>query len=264
LNPVPATLAQEITDAMNALVRESDRFRDPSNPIVLEIFERIKKLQKANAQQAFVRFGFLAALCGDVGGVRENHRKALYLPDKENTQHEFWVSMGNVGLYGEAQEIGTWLLEPKRGFFSKVWERAICMGQILAVWNRISEAQRLYPEELRDADFSLVEHAVAVMRERGLTDEKIALVFDLQGEVQRSHKLAYSGRLGSVLKVIRPPEEPPYLYFALPLTASVSEVHAMNRGLARLVVEKAPDGAFPPGLVATFAKAPPTELRAAA
>jgi hypothetical protein len=74
----------------------------------------------------------------------------------------------------------------------------------------------------------------------------------------------FAGQLVSILKVIRPPEDPAYLYFAMQLDASFDEIHAMNRELARLVVEKLPAGAFPQGMVATFSKAYPTELRAAA
>jgi hypothetical protein len=50
----------------------------------------------------------------------------------------------------------------------------------------------------------------------------------------------------------------------MPLATDAQEIHAMNRQLARLIVEKLPEGAFPKGIVASFAKAPPVELRAVA
>jgi len=263
VNKVPKTLGGEVTDGINALLHETDKLRDGTAPEIQNLFERIRQLQKVDAQQAFLRFGALAAICGNVDDVFEYYRKALLLPGEPDTKHEFWVSMGNAGLYGKAQEIGTWLLDPRRGFFPKIWEQAVSIGQVLAVWNRLQEAKRTYPD-LSGIDFSLVERAAAVMRERELSDEKIGAILNLMGEIQRAHRIMYAGRLASLLKVLRPPEEPPYLYFAMPLDLGVSEIHAMNRELARLVVEKAPAGTFPQGMVASFTKAQPVELRAAA
>ena len=105
---------------------------------------------------------------------------------------------------------------------------------------------------------------MAVMGAHGLSDQDIGSVLDLMGEIQRAHRIMFSGGLISILKVMRPPEDPAYLYFTMLLDASVDEIHTMNRELARLIVEKLPEGAFPQGMVAVFAKAYLTELRAAA
>jgi hypothetical protein len=263
VSKVPQTVGGEVTADTNALMYESDRLRDWNAPEIQDLRRRIEKLQKVDAREAFVRFGALAGICGNVDALFEYYRKALLLPGEAETKHEFWAAMVNAGLYSKAQEIGTWLLDPKRGFFPKTWEAAVSIGQVLAVWNRLQEAKRTYPD-LSDVDFSLLERAAAVMRERKLTDENISSILSLMGEIQRAHRIMFSGTLASILKVLRPPEDPPYLYFAMRLDASVGVIHAMNRELARLVVEKLPDGAFPQGMVASFAKAPPVELHAAA
>ncbi len=260
---VPKTLATEVSDALNVLIKESERFRNWDDAEVQTVFLAIKKLQKVDAREAFVRFGSLAAICGNVDEMLSYFHKALLLPGEAETKHEFFASLGNAGLYSKAQEIGSWLLDPKRGFFPKVWQRAVSMGKILEVWNRLADAKKTYPD-LSQVDFSNVENAVAVMGARGLSDQDIASVLDLMGEIQRKHRIMFSGGLISILKIIRPPEDPAYLYFAMPLDASVDEIHAMNRELAGLVVERLPEGAFPQGMVATFAKACPIELRAAA
>jgi len=122
---------------------------------------------------------------------------------------------------------------------------------------------KTYPE-LSEVDFSALKGIALLMEARGLTDQDVISVLDLMGEIQRAHRIMFSGGLVSILKVMRPPEDPPYLYFTIQLDASVDEIHAMNRELARLVVERLPEGAFPQGMVASFAKAYPVELRAAA
>ena len=260
---VPQTLANETVEALNALINESDRFRDWNAAEIQTLVRAIEKLQKVDARQAFVRLGSLAAICGNVDGVLEYHRKALLLPGAPETKHEFWLSLGNAGLYGKTQEIGSWLLDPKRGFFPKVWQSAVSLGQVLEVWDRLPDAKKTYPD-LSQVDFSAVENAVAVMGAHGLSDKAIVSVLDLMGEIQRAHRIMFSGELVSILRVMRPPEDPAYLYFAIPLDASVDEIHAMNRELAKLVVERLPEGAFPQGMVAAFAKAYLIELRAAA
>ena len=260
---VPQTLATEAVEALNALIRESDRFRDWNAPEIQALVRALEKLQKVDAREAFVRLGSIAAICGDVDGLFEYYKKALLLPGELETKHEFWVSMGNAGLYSKAQEIGSWLLDPKRGFFQQVWQRVVAMGQVLEVWDRLSDAKKTYPE-LSQFDFSSVENAVVLMRANGLSDQDIVSVLELMGEIQRAHRIMYSGGLVSILRVMRPPDDPAYLYFTIPLNASVGEIHAMNRELANLVVKRLPEGAFPQGMAASFAKIEPLALRAAA
>jgi hypothetical protein len=260
---VPQTLSTEVAEAINALISASDRFRNSNDLEVQAIVRKIEKLQKVDARDAFVRFGSLAAICGNLDDMFTYYHKALLLPGELETKHEFFASLGNAGMYSKAQDICSWLLDPKRGFFPRIWQRAVSIGKVLEVWDRLADAKKTYPD-LSDADFSIVEEAVDVMRSHGLRDQDIASMLDLMGEVQRTHRIMFSGTPASKLKVIRPPEDPAYLYFAMPLDTGFDEVHTMNREFARLVVEKLPDGSFPRGLVATFAKAHPVELRVAA
>lgn len=261
MNKIPQTLGEEVAAGLSALIEESDRFRDWNSPEIQSLRFSIERLQKVDAREAFIRFGWLAAICGELSALSEYYKKALLLPDQATTKHEFWISMANAGLYREAREIGSWLLDPKRGFFPKAWERAVSLGQLLEVWDRLPDAKRTYPN-LSEVDFSQLERAVLVMRERGLNDQDVLSIFSLVGEVQRAHRIMFAGDMPSILKVMRPPEDPPYLYFAMPVDANVREIHAMNRELARLVIER--HGAFPTGMVASFTKSPRVELRAAA
>src|SRR6266705_4809577 len=160
---VPQTIATEVGDAVNALIRKSDKFRNWDDPEVQTVVREIKKLQKVDAREAFVKFGSLAAICGNVEDVFTYYHKALLLPGELETKHEFWVSLANAGLYSKAQEIGSWLLDPRRGFFPKIWQQSVSLGKILEVWNRLSDARRTYPD-LGEIDFSSVESAAAVMQ----------------------------------------------------------------------------------------------------
>jgi hypothetical protein len=258
------TKADETAKALNALVQESDRFRDWGTIEVRAFVRELEKLQKVDAGRAFILFGAFTAICGKVDEVSEYFSKALRLANDSHTRGEFWKSFVNVGLYGKAHEIGTWLLEPNRGFFPSFWQMAISTGQLRATWNRLSDAKKTYPEELSQADFSMLESAIAVMDASGLDDHDVASVFDLMGEIQRTHRIMFAGQFASKLRVMRPPDDEPYLYFTIPLNASISEIHAMNRELAKLIVERLPDGAFPRGITASFSKAAPAALRSAA
>jgi hypothetical protein len=258
---LPQTVANEVTEALNALIAQGDHFRDWNAPEIRELFHQIEKLQKVDARNAFVRYGCLAAICARVDDVLEYFRKALQHPDVFETNHEYWGAVVNAGMYSKAHEIGNWMLEPRRQFFPGMWRKAVSLGLIQGVWARVPDATRTFPD-LGKEDFSLVEEAAQLMRQRGLKDQNIAAVFDMMGEIQREQGYMFAGKLVSALRVIRPPEEPPYLYFTLWIDASSTVVHAMNRKLVSKVVEKL--GAFPSGIVATFAKAPQVELRAAA
>ena len=260
---LPQTRAADITATLNALIDESDRFRDWNNHQIRALVRELEKLQKVDAKAAFVLFGSLAAICGKVDDVFDSFRKALRLPGEPDAEHEFWTSLGNIGLHSKSSEYGSSLLEPKRGFFPTIWRKAVSRGQLREVWNRLPEAMKTYPD-LSKEDFSTLERSIAVMEEHDLSDEDIISVLDLMGEIQRAQGIMFSGRLVSTLQVVRPPDDAPYLYLTIQLDASVSEIHAMNRELARLVVEKCRDGAFPQGVVASFTKVETKDLRAAA
>lgn len=260
---VPQSLASEVIDSINALISDSDRFRNWDDADVQAVVRAIEKLQKADAREAFVCFGTLAAICGNVDDMLSYYQKALRLPSELETKHEFFTSLGNAGMYGKAREVSTWLLDPKKGFFPGLWRLAMGFGNVVEVWDRVSDAKKTYPD-LSEIEFSLLENAVVVMKAHGLSDLDIVAVLDLAGEIQRAHRIMFAGEQGAILKVMKPPEDPPYLYFSIPLDTTVDEIHAMNRELARGVVEKLPSGAFPRGMVATFAKAATRELLAAA
>src|SRR5690242_19552652 len=139
---VPQTLSTKVGDAVNALIHEGDRFRNWDDPKVQTVVREIKKLQKVDAREDFVKFGSLAAICGDIDEMIAYFHKALLLPGEMETKHEFWVSLANAGLYSWTQEIGRWLLNPKKGFFAKVWKQAVSLGQVLEVWDRLPEAKK--------------------------------------------------------------------------------------------------------------------------
>ena len=176
---------------------------------------------------------------------------------------EYWTALGNLGLYSAASEQGSWLLDPRRHFFPTIWERAASGGHLLELWDRLPGAIQLFPD-LAKLDFKWLENGVAVMKESGATDKQIFSVFDVMGEVQRAHGLMFAGPLISYLKVMIPPDDPPYLHFAMRTDATFEKLHEMNRALAKTVVRKLPNGMFPPGVVGTFEKAVRAETKAAA
>ena len=100
------------------------------------------------------------------------------------------------------------------------------------------------------------------MKERELSDHDIVSVLDLVGTVQRAHRIMFSGSFVASYRVIRSPEDPPYVYGTMILKANSEEIHAMNRELVRLVALTM--GAFPRGLVFSFEKDHQVEFRAAA
>lgn len=261
--PQPKTLSSEALEGFNALIEESDKFRDWNSPEIQVLVQTAESLQKAEAREAFVWLGSLAAICGDIDNLYEYFRKALLHPDQPATKAEYWSALANAALYKKAHEIGRWLLEPKRGFFPSIWERAVSAGYILEVSNRLADATRTYPE-LSSADVSALESAATLMSQRGLCDDDVVSILDLMGRIQREHRIMFSGKLVSTLKVMRPPEDPPYLYITIQLRAGVDEIHGMNRKLARLVVQELTGGAYPQGIVASFVKSHSIELRAAA
>lgn len=260
---IPQTIANETVEGFNALLREGDGFRKWNAPEIQALRKQVGMLQKVDAREAFVRFGEIAAISGEVDLVLEYFHKALQHPDKPKTNHDFWGALSNVGMYGKAHELGNWLLDPRRGFFQKIWQRAVAMGQVRAVWDRLHDAKKTFPE-LSQSNFSEVEEAAELMSANKINDSDISCVLDLMGEIQRTHGIMFSGDFVTTLRIMRPPEDPKYLYFSLSLKSDVVEIHAMNRELAKLVVEKLPEGAFPRGVVASFVKANPLELRAAA
>lgn len=260
---VPVTLETQISEGINVLISESDGMRNRDESAIVALHSEISKLQKVNAREAFVRFGSLAALCGDVEGTLANFKKALMLPDQENTNNEYWTSLINIGLFAKAKEIGVWLLEPRRGFFLNLWRRALFTGLLLETWRLLPEAKKVFPE-LANEDFSQLASTVDVMKKCGLKDQDVISVLDLMGEIQRAHRIMFHGKLASQIKVMHPPEDSAYLYLVVPVDVASEELRNMNRELAHAVVTSLEQGRFPQGISAAFAKAFPVQARIAA
>ena len=261
--PVPETLAKEINDGINALILASDEFRDRADAEVVSLFDAAEKLQKVDARASFSLRGSLSAVCGDVDGVREYFRKALYQPNTESTRLEYWIALTNVGLYSEAAKEVAWLLNPRLHMFPTIWERAASSGLVLAVADLLPKARQTFPE-LAKADTAAIERIAQFMTERSLADAQVTELLDLMGEIQRSNRIMFAGQLISYAKVMSPPDDPPYLYVTMRVQVNHDQLHQMNRDLVRQVVQRLPGGSFPAGLVAAFQKAPAAQLRAAA
>ena len=252
MNTAPKTIEQEIAEAINALLSRGDRFWDWNGVEVTEIRDKISKLQKVDSREAFAQHGALAAICGRPEDLAEFYRKARLLPNKTETDNQFWRCFSNVGQYSFAHSIGSKLLDPKLGFFPKYWERAVSGGHIREVYENWSATEKTFPD-LNKEDLGVVRDAARVMIDRGLSDADIVAILDLMGEVQREHQIMFSGQHPLILRVIEESEDPSYLYAVMHIDATIDEVQAMNRKVAALVAQRL--GAFPSGLVMSFRKA---------
>src|SRR4051812_29009747 len=105
---IPQTVSTEVGEAINAMIIASDRFRNWNDLEVQAIVRKIEKLQKIDSRDAFVRFGSLAAICGNVDDMLTYYRKAFLLPGELDTKHEFLAALGNAGMYSKAQEVCSW------------------------------------------------------------------------------------------------------------------------------------------------------------
>ena len=73
----PKTLADETLAALNALINESDRWRDWTSAEVQALIRTAEKLQRVDARVAFVHLGSVAAICGELDRLVEFYTKAL-------------------------------------------------------------------------------------------------------------------------------------------------------------------------------------------
>jgi hypothetical protein len=261
--PIPKTTGEEIGEGINALILGSDEFLRLDDPRVVALWDAATKLQKADARMSFSLRGTLAAICGRIGETHEYFGKALLHPDLESTRMEYWTALCNLGLYSAASEHGTWLLEPKRHFFPTIWERAASQGHVTEVFTRLADAKQGF-SDLSNSDFAWLEKAAAVVRESGTSDKQIFAVLDLMGEIQRSHGIVFAGPVATHTRVMSPPDDPAYLHLSMPVAVNAGKLREMNSELSKLVVKRLPNGMFPPGIVASFHRAAPAELQAAA
>ena len=261
--PIPKTTGEEIGEGVNALILDGDEFRRFDDPRVVTLWDEATKLQKADARLSFSLRGSMAAICGRIDDTHEYFRKALLHPDIESTRMEYWTALANLGLYSAASEQGTWLLEPKRHFFPAIWERAVSQGHVTEVSNRLAGAKQVFPD-LSKSNFAWLEKAAAVMKESGTSDKQIFAVLDLMGEIQRIHGIMFAGRLATHARVMSPPDDPAYLHLSMPVLVNAGKLREMNSELSKLIVKRLPNGMFSPGLVASFYRAAPAALQAAA
>ena len=253
MTPIPETIAKAVSESILALFNESDRFHDWDSPEITAIRDEITKLQKVDAQAAFKNFGSVAALCGRKEDLRQFFRKSCLLPDRRSNEFSFWLNFANAGEYAEAREIGSKLLQPKLGFFPRLWEKAVARGQIREVVDLWPVAKRTFLD-LDDKDLDPVRKIDEVLRTWGITDADLIAILEILGAVQQSHRIMFSGARPLNFDVMEgDPDGPAYVYATMFIDAPIEEVQIMNRKVANAVAEKL--GAFPSGLVMAFRKA---------
>ena len=250
--PAPQTTTIAIQTAIAALIKVSDRFRDWNSDQIIALRDEIEKLHKVDAPTAFNQIGSLAAICGRPDDLAEFYRKARLHPDKLGTNENFWYAFSNAGRYMEAHSVGSQLLHPRHGYFPQIWRRAASRGHLQEVVKLWPVAKKTY-RDLDDDDLAPLQREAAFMTTVGLTDQDVLRVLELMGEVQREHRIMFGGHYPLCFQLHDADSEgPAYLFGKMEIDAEVTEVQAMNRRLAKLVVERL--GAFPDGLVLAFRK----------
>lgn len=256
--PIPQTLAAKVTESLNELINQSDGFRSAESPEISSILEDIRKLQATEPAEALVRRGAIAALCADVEQLEKLYQEAT--ANNSFVKQEFAVNFANAGAYRRAYEISAPLLDPKQGFFSSLWRRAMAFGYLAAISQGLPSARKMF-KSLADEDFTLIDSASRAAKEHALSDEMIVSVFEIAGNIQRQHRMMFAGA-GPRLTVVKPAEESPYIQFSIPIDLPAGEIRQMNRELAHVVAERL--GGYPDGLVLTFRKSEIEKQRAAA
>jgi len=183
----------EIIERINALQGASPYYIDSSelsqHAREWRLIKReIDALFAIDACAAWELIGAWRGLAGDFVGTEEAFQKSIAIGDSGTNHMNRMVNRLNLGMFSAAQDVFKLVGDPERGNFMMVVLDGFRAGSVAQAASFIERARAMHIEwnEQLTGD---VEMANRILREAGISDERIARHLDVAGQVLTRHRI---------------------------------------------------------------------------
>ncbi len=188
--PRPAPKSEEAVAKLNELWRSARRYYDEGDWRVRQVAKLGNQLLKSHAASGWHILAGVYALTGDVRSAIESADKALRLSADPAIIIGKATALSNLGYFSEAGRILREALSVDLLPFSKIGEKTIATGTILALDEALKGAGNMQTA-VRDPLRKATAIAASILRENNVTDEDIGSWLDVAGQIMRESRFFF-------------------------------------------------------------------------
>jgi len=193
----PVTKGNEISAEINRIL-SSARTYDSVDEITFRRLEvQAKKVVSANPVEGHNVLASLYGLRGDIAKAREHFSILANLSQEPILATNKTAILLNAGFFGEVQKLFAIAANPQMGFFTGIWDHGIACGAFRTLHAFLSTARKM-ELDLKGINVDLVERAVRFLDANAISDESLAAMLDVAGEMLRENRLFFIGRAPTV------------------------------------------------------------------
>lgn len=235
-----------VFDRLNALVGSSGHLHGPA-PFERARFERdIAQVEKTEAAHAFLLRAVLAQLDGDIDAVETNVAAARRL-HASNAEHFLADAYANLGFASRALAHLREVMRGGAADLSALFSSAVNSGSAETVLRAVDEADRA-GQKLSSRANELIDCArkvSAALISTGHTEDELASVIDVAGEVMRENKLLWLDKMPTILTDARGESDDtaPGVHYYFRVDVSPSEGASLSGDIGWRLVDR--DLVFP-------------------
>lgn len=227
----PQTIQGDIIDKLNEIQLSTTTYASKDDLEYRRILRECDKLINVDPYTGYLTKGVARIIVGDEQSASEDFRTAIRIspPGSMKTAEYAWCQfLVNFGKYSEAQPLLSESAAVRLGHFGSRHSLAPIVGAIQWLNGAFEEAEGMQLEFETTEDRGGVARAAQFLSERGVSDEKLARILDLAGDVARDHLLRlgkckyglfdFDGELNYLVKFYvdhRDPEEAAEMTFDL-------------------------------------------------
>jgi hypothetical protein len=237
-NGAPLPNTEQVFQEISVLLRRATGYVSPDDWDIRRVNKLAEQLVHANEVEGYNALATLWQLTGD-------RDKALAYIDKAirySSNPGFHVSgrvaiLTNLGYFSEALSNFKGWAAPEKGNMTNTWRRGYLCGAFRTMNSYLPKARKM-GFDLGGLDIDTATRAANVMEKGGVTDEEVAKVLDVAGDVLRTHKLFFVGD-GLRVKVFDG-EEDSFVEFTFDLEGTPHGVYSLYQQFVEQVISSVP------------------------
>ncbi|MCK9380826.1 MAG: hypothetical protein M0P95_07135 [Sulfuritalea sp.] len=174
---------------------------DEGDPLLVDLTRETKKLVTVDPIAGHLMYARVAQLAGNIDKVRHHIDNAKALTGRLEAARAAVPVFGNLGLFSDALAAARIAYHPITGCG---W---LCADVVVGISNcafRTFDDFLTQAEEMKidlsaiTEDRKVIARAARVLEAAGVTDDAVARMIDIAGEVMRDHRLIYQGQTPDV------------------------------------------------------------------
>jgi len=189
----PHTTINRIGARIRDILGDAAHYLSPDDFVFRRILRDCDALMKVDPIQGHLATAMALQLSGDEQGVRRHFANARRLtPDPDGQIAHLWAqATANLGLFSESHRALAESLTAQSGFFPYRAGLAVTVGAFHLLFERLHEALSKNIAMLYGLPLEKAYQALAALDREPASDEDVAAMLDVAGEVLRDRKMFY-------------------------------------------------------------------------